>query len=85
MKSSVKLERDIVSIFLITYLPTILINLVKQATNYFGNNFELLIEVNITCMMVLALVYISVSSSLPVTAGIKYVEIWLFFNIAFHV
>ena len=36
-------------------------------------------------MMVLASVYISVSSSLPVTAGIKYVEVWLLFNLAYPV
>ena len=41
--------------------------------------------VNITCMMVLASVYISVSSSLPLTAAIKNIEIWLLFNLAFPV
>ena len=44
-----------------------------------------MIEVNITCMMVLASVYISVSSSLPLMAGLKYVEIWLLFNLAYPV
>ena len=48
-------------------------------------NYELVMTVNITCMMVLASVYISVSSSLPLTAGLKYVEIWLLFNLAYPV
>ena len=33
--------------------------------------------------MVLASVYISVSSSLPLTAGMKYIEVWLLFNLAY--
>ena len=81
----VQLQRNILSIFFITYMPTILMNLVNQATNYFEDNFDLLLTINITCMMVLASVYISVSSSLPVTAGIKYVEVWLLFNLAYPV
>ena len=82
---SVQLERNVLSIFFITYLPTILMNLINQATNYFDENFDLLLTINITCMMVLASVYISVSSSLPVTAEIKFVEIWLLFNLAYPV
>ena len=34
-------------------------------------------------MMVLASVYLSVSSSLPSTANIKPVEVWLLFNLAY--
>ena len=36
-----------------------------------------------TCMMVLASIYLSVSASLPSTANIKPVEVWLLFNLAF--
>ena len=85
LRLSVELDRNLGSIFLITYLPTILMNLINQAINYSDHTYELLITVNITCMMVLASVYISVSSSLPVTAEIKYVEIWLLFNLAYPV
>ena len=45
--------------------------------------YELIITVNITCMMVLASVYLSVSASLPTTQSIKPVEIWLLFNLAY--
>ena len=34
-------------------------------------------------MMVLASVYLSVSSSLPTTPNIKPVEVWLLFNLAY--
>ena len=84
---TVELTRDIGSIFLVTYLPTVLMNLINQATNYISSpdKYELVITVNITCMMVLASVYLSVSTSLPTTAAIKPVEIWLLFNLAYPV
>ena len=84
------LSRKIVSIIMVTYLPTLLINLINQATNYISmrssdDKYSLIITVNITCMMVLASVYLAVSSSLPSTANIKPVEVWLLFNLAFPV
>ena len=85
LRITVYLGRNIASIFMITYLPTILMNLINQATNYTRHNYEMLITVNITCMMVLASVYISVSNSLPDTAAIKNIEIWLLFNLAYPV
>ena len=85
VRVTVELGRSIGSIFTVTYLPTILMNLINQATNYGKNNYDLVMTVNITCMMVLASVYISVSSSLPLTAGMKYIEIWLLFNLAYPV
>ena len=72
---------------MVTFLPTILMNIVNQATNYISGDdrYSLIITVNITCMMVLASVYLSVSSSLPSTANIKPVEVWLLFNLAFSI
>ena len=63
-------------------------NLINQATNYLimsseDDKYGLVISVNITCMMVLASIYLSVSASLPSTAEIKPVEWWLLFNLAF--
>ena len=48
-----------------------------------GNKFDLMITVNITCMMVLASIYLSVSASLPTTSNIKPVAVWLLFNLAY--
>ena len=80
-----ELRRNILSILLVTYLPTLLMNLINQATNYISSpeKYELIITVNITCMMVLTSVYLSVSSSLPTTADIKPVEWWLLLNLAY--
>ena len=47
--------------------------------------YDLIITVNITCMMVLASIYLSVSTSLPSTANIKPVEVWLLFNLAYPI
>ena len=76
---------DLISIFMVTYLPTILMNMINQATNYItsDNKYDIIFTVNITCMMVLASIYLSVSASLPNTYGIKPVEIWLLFNLAY--
>ena len=47
------------------------------------NKTDLVISVNVTCMMVLTSVYLSVSSSLPSSPSIKPVEVWLLFNLSF--
>ena len=81
----IKLERSILSIIMVTYLPTILMNILNQATNYLSgeSKYDLVITVNITSMMVLASIYLSVSNSLPDTPNIKPVETWLLFNLAY--
>ena len=70
---------------MVTYLPTILMNTINQATNYITGDtkYDMIYTINITCMMVLASIYLSVSASLPVTADIKPVEVWLIFNLAY--
>ena len=84
---TVHLSRKISNIILVTYLPTLLMNLLNQATNYISSEdkYELIITVNITCMMVLASIYLSVSTSLPTTAEIKPVEVWLLFSLIYPV
>ena len=70
-------------IFPVTYLSTILMNIINQATNYISgeDKYSLIYSINITCMMVLASVYISVSENLPVSFNIKPIEQWLLFNL----
>ena len=79
------LKRRFFSIFMVTYLPTILMNMINQATNYISgeDKYSMIYTINITCMMVLASVYLSVSASLPTTLEIKPVEVWLLVNIAY--
>ena len=81
----VELGRDFGSIFCITYLPTILMNIINQATNYLDNSqyLEAIISLNLTSLMVLSALYISVAASLPATSSIKHVDIWLLSSLIF--
>ena len=74
-----------ISIIMMTYIPVLLMNIINQATNYItgDSKYDLIITVNITSMVVLATIYMSVSMSLPNTPDIKPVEVWLFFSIAY--
>ena len=60
-------------------------NGINQATNYIKakNKYDMIYTINITCMMVLASVYISVSVNLPSTSTIKPIELWLIVNLAY--
>ena len=68
-------------IVLVTYLPTILLNIINQCTNYLrskeNDHFGDIIKVNITCMVVLASIFISVFTKSPPSGEIKMVDIWL--------
>ena len=70
---------------MVTYLPTILMNMINQATNYIrgADKYGMIYATNITCMMVLASVYLSVSASLPPTPNIKPIEVWLLFSLSY--
>ena len=85
MNYPIVLSRKFLSIFMVTYLPTILMNMINQATNYIrgDDKYSMIYTVNIPCMMVLASIYLSVSASLPTTSDIKPIEVWLIFNLAF--
>ena len=85
VRVNIKLGRDFQTIFCVTYLPTILMNMINQATVCLDINkfLDAIITVNITCMMVLSALFISVSNSLPPTAEIKYIDIWLLYGLFF--
>ena len=73
------------NIIMMNYVPALLMNIINQATNYItgDSKYDLIITVNITSMVVLATIYMSVSMALPSTPGVKPVEVWLFFSIAY--
>ena len=70
-----------------TYLPTLLLNMLSQCTHYYGNApdaFDSIIGTNLTILMVLTALHISVYTSLPSTgANMKNIDIWLIFNLMF--
>ena len=74
--------RRILGTFLTTYLPTIIICIASFSTNYFKDFFfEAIVTVNLTALLVLTTLFLSVSNSLPKTAYIKMMDIWLIFNL----
>ena len=74
------LKRRIMNAVLTVYLPTLLILTIVYATNFFKDFFfEAVVTVNLTALLVLTTLFISVSSSLPLTAYVKMVDIWLIF------
>ena len=85
VRITVSLTKRKFNIIMMNYIPSLLMNIINQATNYItgDSKYDLIITVNITSMVVLATIYMSVSMSLPNTPDIKPVEIWLFFSIAY--
>jgi hypothetical protein len=61
-------------VLLNTVLPTVVLTLINQLTNYWGGRdmFEAVIGVAATVLMTLAAIFISYFQSLPVSAGIRY-------------
>ena len=72
-------RRNLLSIIMSNYLPSFLMNMINQATNYISSSekYELVITVNITSMMVLAQIYLAISSTLPTSSFLTPVEIFL--------
>ena len=82
IKVKVVLGRRLLGTILTVYIPTILVVIISHMTNYFKPFFfEAVVSVNLTVMLVLATMFISVSNNLPSTSYIKMVDIWLIFNL----
>ena len=79
------LTRKLFGVFMVTYLPTLLMNIINQASNHITGDtkYDMIFTINITSMMVLASIYLSVSSALPSSSTIKPVEWWLLANLAY--
>ena len=76
----ITLGRRLLNELLTTYLPTILICIVSFCTNYFRPFFfEAIVTVNLTSLLVLTTLFISVSNNLPKTAYVKMIDVWLIF------
>ena len=76
------LGRRLLGTILTVYIPTVLLIIISHLTNYFkAFFFEAVVSVNLTVMLVLATMFISVSQNLPKTSYIKMVDVWLIFNL----
>ena len=82
VKVSIQLGRRLLGTILTVYVPTILLNVIGHATNYYKDFFfEAVVTVNLTCMLVLVTMFISVANSLPKTSYLKMMDYWLIFNL----
>ena len=84
-KVTVQMSRNLLSVIIITFAPPFLLNVLNQASVYLKGDsmYDLIITVNITIMMVLASIYVSVSGSLHSTPSVKPVELYLVFNLLY--
>ena len=74
------MKRIINNAILTIYLPTFLILIIVYSTNFFKDFFfEAVVSVNLTSLLVLTTLFISVSQSLPPTSYVKMIDIWLIF------
>ena len=84
---TISYQRNLMGNLMTTYLPTLLLNMLSQCTHYYGNApdaFDSIIGTNLTILMVLTALHISVYTSLPSTgANMKNIDIWLIFNLMF--
>ncbi len=76
----IKFGRRILSTILSSYLPTFLICIMSFATNYFKSFFfEAIVTVNLTSLLALTTLFVSILNTLPQTAYIKMMDVWLIF------
>lgn len=69
-------------VMLRTILPTILITLVTFSTNIYNkNHFDAIATVNLTSLLVMVTLYISISENLPATSYMKMIDVWLIFSL----
>ena len=77
-KVEIILGRRLLSIIMTTVLPSIILLLTSHSTNFFKDFFfEAVVTVNLTVMLVLTTMFISVSNNLPTTSYVKMIDIWL--------
>ena len=82
LEVEILIGRRLLSIILIAIIPTVLLNIIGHMSNFFKKFFfEAIISLNVTVMLVLTTMFISISNNLPKTAYIKMIDVWLIFNL----
>ena len=77
---TVVLKRKIMSEMLSTFLPSLLLLMITFATTFFKPfYFEAALTVNLTNMLVMTTIFISVMEKLPLTSYPKMIDYWLIF------
>ena len=80
LRMVVVMKRKITSEMMTTYFPTILLTAITFATTFFKPFFfEAALSVNLTTMLVMTTIFISVMEKLPLTSYPKMIDFWLIF------
>ena len=81
IKMMLTMQRKLMNEMMTTYLPSVLLMLITWATTFFKPYFfEAALSVNLTTMLVMTTIFISVMQMLPATAYVKMVDVWLIFG-----
>ena len=77
---TVVLKRKVLSEMMSTFLPSLLLLMITFATTFFKPFFfEAALTVNLTNMLVMTTIFVSVMEKLPLTSYPKMIDIWLIF------
>ena len=80
IKMTVVLTRKITNEMMTTFLPSVLLFLITFATTFSKPfYFEAALTVNLTTMLVLTTIFITVIDKLPSTSYVKMIDVWLIF------
>ena len=80
IRMAIVMKRKIMSEMMTTYFPSLLLMMITYATTYFKPFFfEAALTVNLTNMLVMTTIFISVMEKLPLTSYPKMIDIWLIF------
>ena len=80
VRVKISLKRKIMSEMMTTYLPSILLLVITFATTFFKPVYvEAALTVNLTNMLVMTTIFMSVMERLPTTSYLKMIDFWLVF------
>ena len=78
----ITLGRQLLGTLLNIFIPTIVLNIISYTTNFYKDDFfETVVAINLTTMLVIVTLFVSVSENLPATSYMKMMDIWLLFNL----
>ena len=81
VRMTIVLKRKIMNEMMTTYLPSVLLILITYATTFFKPYFfEAALSVNLTTMLVMTTIFMTVMQMLPATAYVKMIDIFLIFG-----
>ena len=77
---TIKMKRKIMSEMMTTYFPSLLLMMITFATTFFKPFFfEAALSVNLTTMLMMTTISIGKMQTLPTTAYIRMIDVWLVF------